>query len=124
MKNLSIAAGLLLITSSVAFAQTAGNTNTPRLDQRQSQQEQRIQQGVNSGELTGREAARMERGQDHLQSMENKAKADGTVTRRERAHLELAADKQSHKIRRQKHDRQHDLNHDGKTDRPLRAPRS
>ena len=45
----------------VAFAQS-----TPRIDQRQANQAARIEQGEASGALTGREAARLERGQRHV----------------------------------------------------------
>ncbi len=99
-----------------AFAQA----NTPRVDQRQANQEARIDQGVQSGALTQREAARMERGQDHVQNLEDKAKADGVVTKQERARLHHAQDVQSRRIYAQKHDRQHDFNHNGRVDRPHR----
>ncbi len=85
-----------------AYAQTA----TPRVDQRQSNQEARIQQGVQSGSLTPREAARLERGQAKVQALESKAKADGKVTKRERAALAKAQNKESRKIAREKHDKQ------------------
>lgn len=98
----------------VAFAQTA----TPRVDQRQINQEARIEQGVQSGSLTQREANRLEAGQQHVQNMENRAKADGVVTRQERARLDHAQDAQSRRIYAQKHDRQHDFNHNGRVDRP------
>ena len=93
-------------------------TNTPGVDQRQAQQQQRIDQGVSSGQLTGKEAARLEKGQERVQTMEDKAKADGTVTAKERARLQHAQNQQSAKVYRQKHDRQRDLDHDGKMDRP------
>ena len=96
----------------IAFAQS-----TARIDQRQANQEARIQQGVNSGSLTPREAARLERGQQHVQNMENRAMADGSVNKREAARIEHAQDNQSRKIYREKHDRQHDFNHDGKKDK-------
>lgn len=117
-----ILATLIVAAPLAAFAQTspAPGTATPRLDQRQANQEQRIQQGVQSGSLTPREADRLERGQEHVQNMETRAKADGKVTPKERARLEHAEDNQSKKIYREKHDRQHDLNHDGKMDRPNR----
>ena len=95
---------------------------TPRVDQRQVNQQKRIDQGVQSGELTGKEAARLEKGQAHVQKMKDKAKADGKVTPRERERIELAQNKQSNKIYHEKHDRQHDLNHDGKVDHPV-APK-
>lgn len=113
--NKSFAAFVLAVPL-LAMAQT-----TPRIDQRQANQEQRIQQGVQSGSLTPKEAARLEKGQDHVQNMENKVKADGKVTPKERQRIEHAQDNQSRKIAREKHDRQHDLNHDGKMDHPNRG---
>lgn len=99
-----------------ALAQTA----TPRIDQRQANQQQRIDQGVASGQLTGKEAARLEKGQERVQKMEDKAKADGKVTPTERARLQKAENVQSRHIAKEKHDRQRDRNHDGKVDRPAR----
>lgn len=84
----------------------ASPTDTPSLDQRQLRQEQRIEQGVQSGRLTEKEAARMDRQQDKVQAVEDKAKSDGVVTKRERARLHKAQDKASRSIYRQKHDRQ------------------
>lgn len=80
--------------------------STPRIDQRQDNQERRIDQGIASGQLTEQEAARLEKGQAHVQQMENKALADGTVTKKERAGIERAQDRQNRRIARQKHDRQ------------------
>ncbi|MBI5790822.1 MAG: hypothetical protein HZA63_05045 [Rhodocyclales bacterium] len=93
---------------------------TPGIDKRQANQQQRIDQGVKSGELTSKEAARLEKGQERVQKMEDKAKADGKVTPKERARLQKAENTQSRHIAREKHDRQHDRNHDGKKDRPAR----
>jgi hypothetical protein len=52
--------------------------------------------------------------------MEDKANADGKITKKEAARIEHAQNKQSRKIEREKHDRQHDRNHDGKMDRPAK----
>ena len=111
---------LLLLVRSAPLVAMAQSANTPVFDQRQANQEQRIQQGVQSGALTQKEAARLERGQDRLQRVEDKAKSDGVVTKQERAHLQHAENVESKRIYRQKHDRQHDFNHDGKKDRPAR----
>jgi hypothetical protein len=111
----------LLVAVLAAFAlPVLAQTSTPKVDQRQANQQQRIDQGVKSGELTGKEAARMEKGQERVQKMEDKAKADGKVTPKERARLEKAQNVESRKIANQKHDRQHDRNHDGKKDRPAK----
>ncbi len=116
MKRITLIASIALFASLSAQAQTA----TPRFDQRQVNQQQRIDQGVASGQLTPREDVRLEKGQDHLQRMEDKAKADGVVTKQERGRLQHAENEQSRHIYHAKHDRQHDLNHDGRKDRPAR----
>lgn len=118
MKIKTIVAALFAAALTLpALAQT---TSTPRIDQRQANQQQRIEQGMQSGALTEREAARLEKGQEHVQKLEDKAVADGRVTAKERARIEHAQDVQSRRIARQKHDRQHDFNHDGRMDRPAR----
>jgi uncharacterized membrane protein YebE (DUF533 family) len=111
---------LMLTAPLAAFAQS---TATPKFDQRQANQERRIDQGVQSGALTPKETGRLEKGQNHLQTMEDKAKSDGQVTKQERAKLQHAENRQSERIYRQKHDRQHDYNHDGKVDHPRHASR-
>ena len=111
----------VVLTVSFALPLTVlAQTATPGVDQRQANQEARIQQGVQSGSLTPREANRLERGQDRVERMEDRAKADGQVTVKERERLQRADNHQSRDIRREKHDRQHDLNHDGRKDRPHR----
>ncbi|MDO8789998.1 MAG: hypothetical protein Q7J42_18130 [Sulfuritalea sp.] len=112
----------LLIAVLAAFAlPVLAQTATPKVDQRQANQQQRIDQGVTSGALTGKEAARLEKGQERIQTMEDKAKADGKVTPKERERLKQAQNKQSQQIVQEKHDPQHDRNHDGKKDRPRKS---
>ena len=84
----------------------AAQTATPRVDQRQANQDARIQQGVQSAALTGKEARRLERGQAAVQVKEDKAKADGKVTARERVRLAKAQNRQGKRIAKQKHDAQ------------------
>ena len=88
----------------IALAQDT--KSTPRIDQRQENQEKRIDRGVQSGQLTDKEAKRLEKGQARVQKMEDKAVADGTVTKKERKKIEHAQDQQSKKIHREKHDKQ------------------
>lgn len=111
---------VLAVALAASFTAAAQSNATPGFDQRQVNQERRIDQGVQSGALTSQEAARLEKGQDKLQKKEDKAKADGVVTQKERARLQHAESKQSERIYREKHDRQHDYNHDGKVDHPKR----
>jgi uncharacterized membrane protein YebE (DUF533 family) len=117
MKLNTLVAALIATVAVPVFAQTT----TPNIDKREANQQQRIEQGVQSGQLTNREAARLEKGEAHIDKMEAKAKADGKVTPQERKRIEHAQNVESRKIYREKHDRQHDLNHDGKMDRPHRG---
>lgn len=75
--------------------------------QRNINQEKRIQQGMASGQLTNREAARLEAGQARVGRAEERAGADGHVGPREQAAVQHRQDHQSRKIFRQKHDAQH-----------------
>ena len=97
---------IILALLATAALPVAAQTATPRVDQRQANQEARIEQGVQSGELTKKETAKLEQGQAKVQKMETKAKADGQVTQKERARLAKAQDKQSRKIYKEKHDKQ------------------
>jgi opacity protein-like surface antigen len=105
----TLAAAVLAFSALAAAAQTAASapgTNTPRIDQRQANQERRIDQGVASGELTQREARHLNRQQNRIDAAENKAKADGSVSAQERKRLAKAQNHSSRAIYRQKHDRQ------------------
>jgi hypothetical protein len=104
MKTSTLLAGIgLALSMAVAGSVFAG---TPRLDQREHHQRERIRSGVASGELTRPEARRLASGQMHVHRVEARAKSDGVVTSRERAHLQHEANQQSRRIYRQKHDRQ------------------
>ncbi|HMU30833.1 MAG: hypothetical protein KF854_00975 [Nitrospira sp.] len=93
---------LSMCVPSLVFAQA----ETPRIDQRQANQERRIDQGIASGQLNEREATRLNNQQEHINNIEDKAKSDGVVTKKERARIKHAQDRTSRHIARQKHDRQ------------------
>ena len=98
LRTLIAAAGV-----AVAFSASA-QTATPNIDQRQANQQARIEQGKATGTLSKREAARMEAGQAKVQGMKQAAAADGKVTRAERKAIQQEQNKQSRRIHRQKHD--------------------
>lgn len=103
MKRMVLAVGVLMLgMSGMAFAQA----ETPVIDQRQANQEKRIDQGIASGQLNEREANRLNKQEEHINKMEDKAKADGVVTKGERARIDHAQDRASRHIAREKHDRQ------------------
>ena len=104
MKKQAIAAVLALLGAQAVFAQAA--PQTPRVDRREARQEQRIEQGAASGQLTPKETARLEKQQDRIEASEAQAKSDGKVTAKERARLTAQQNKANRKIRHNKHDRQ------------------
>lgn len=106
MSTRAILLATLLAVAGAASAQTPDPAATPGIDKRQARQQQRIDQGKASGQLTEKEAARMQQRQDRIARREAKAKADGTVTAKERAGLQHQQNKASRKIRRNKHDAQ------------------
>jgi hypothetical protein len=75
--------GSLILTALPALA----DTYSPEIDWRQYQQQQRILQGAQSGQITPREYARLERQQARIAAAEARMKADGRFTRRERVRL-------------------------------------
>ena len=89
-------------------AQTANVTRpaVPTVRQRQQNQQQRIQQGVRSGELTPQEAGRLEAEQARIQQSKERMKSDGELTGAERQKLNTMQDRSSQHIYRQKHDAQ------------------
>ncbi|MCY1046644.1 hypothetical protein OV208_35400 [Corallococcus sp. bb12-1] len=76
-------------------------------DRRQVNQQQRINQGVRGGELTGREAVRLERQNNALQrEIRRERRDDGHLDAAERARIDAKQDALSRRIARQKHDAQ------------------
>jgi len=120
-----VAAAVLAATSGASFAQTspapapspdpvaepvansAANTQgtrTPLIKKHEANQQDRIQQGRESGELTRRESRRLRAEQKAIDHAENKAAADGTVTAQERQRIRHMQNRAGKDIRRQKHD--------------------
>ena len=81
-------------------------TRDPAVNARQARQEGRIVQGVKSGELTGREAVRLQREERAVRVDERAFKADGKLTPAERKDLNQDLNKVSRDIYKQKHDAQ------------------
>jgi hypothetical protein len=74
--------------------------------QRDVNQQQRVEQGVKSGQLTNREAGKLESGQARDDRAEARAGANGHVGKREQQNIQKAENQQSKRIYRQKHDKQ------------------
>ena len=109
MKIQTLIASAVLVLAGNAFAQAPAPKDplaTPRIDQRQVNQQKRIDQGVASGQLNAKETRRLDTREAKIAANEAKAKSDGKVTKAERRHLRLQEDRASKAIYRQKHDRQ------------------
>jgi hypothetical protein len=74
--------------------------------QRNINQQQRIENGVQNGSLTNREVAKLEHGQSKVAKAEANAGRDGHVSANEQARVQRAENHQSKHIYRQKHDAQ------------------
>ncbi len=81
-----------------ALAQTAA-TET----QRNMNQQQRIEQGLQSGALTTHEAGQLERQQTHVERVEKNALKDGSLSPAEKARIQAAQNKTSATIAADKH---------------------
>jgi len=95
---------VLLIAGSIALPVLAQTTASEI--QRNTNQQQRIEQGLQSGALSTKEAGKLEREQTQVDRMEKNALKDGTLTSTESARIQSAQNKTSKSIAAQKHDAQ------------------
>jgi hypothetical protein len=93
-------------TANVGQGGAGVNVNDPNIQQRMQNQERRIQQGVNSGALTPKEAGKLESREAKIKQDEARMKSDGQLTAKERKKLNKELDNTSDRIYKQKHDRQ------------------
>src|SRR6186713_1267235 len=105
----ALCASILPVTGLAAARNTAqapARPKTPAVNERQHNQQERIRQGIKSGELTRREAERLKAQEARIRANERRAKADGSVSAAERARLEKELSKAGQNIYEQKHDEQ------------------
>jgi hypothetical protein len=98
-KTASLVVGAVLAVPALA-------QNTADVVQRDVNQQQRIEQGLQSGQLTTKEAAKLEKGEAHIEKMEQRADADGKMTDAEKRRIEQAQNKESQQIYQDKHNAQ------------------
>lgn len=90
-----------VLVSSGAYAQSMST-----IDQRQDYQQDRIERGIQSGQITRSEAYRLEQGERSIDRAQARAGADGVVTSGERARLDSMTNRENRDISRQSHDSQ------------------
>ncbi len=96
----AVLAGSLLAGGS-AYAQSMYS-----IDQRQDYQQNRIERGIRSGQITESEAWRLRQGEIAIDRAQARARADGVVTQQERHRIDQMVDRQGRQIYRQSHDSQ------------------
>lgn len=94
----------LVLTAATAMS-LAGAAQAQTVDQRHADQQARITQGVESGQLTGREARRDERQQGRIDATEARMRArnGGSLNYAQRARLQARESRASAHIYRTKH---------------------
>jgi len=85
---------------------TPAGTNSPKIDQREVNQQKRIGEGVENGSLNARETSRLEKQEAAINKQEAKMKSDGKFTAAERAKVTREQNAMSRRIYQQKHDAQ------------------
>src|SRR4051794_21511538 len=88
---------LATLLAGPVFAQSAANEV-----QRDINQQQRIEKGLQSGQLTTKEAAKLEHEEARVSKLQAKALKDGTLTAAEKNRIEHAQDKLSRDIHAEK----------------------
>jgi hypothetical protein len=101
MRTTIMVAALALSLGAVARA-----GDPPTVKERLHNQQNRIEHGVENGELTRKEAQRLRKGQREVRDMRQDAPEDGVVTQRERQAIKREQKDQSQRIYDQKHDAQ------------------
>jgi hypothetical protein len=87
-----------LLTACAVLALTVGTASAQAVStdqQRDVNQQERVDQGLKSGQLSTGEAAKLEQGQAHIDHMESNADRNGSVSPAEQARIQAAQNRQS-----------------------------
>ncbi len=103
MKTNKLLAAVLF--SAFALPVFAQNTATPNINKTQQNQENRIANGVRSGELTAKETQNLQKREGKIEADKQAAKADGKVTNAERRKIKREQARASKAIYKKKHNR-------------------
>lgn len=82
-----------------------------KINKRQSNQSQRIENGRRDGSLTHSEYHRLKTQQNHIHQQETRFKQDGHLSRHDIQHLTHALDRASNDIRKARHNRDYGHSH-------------
>ncbi|HEU4685853.1 MAG TPA: hypothetical protein VFS39_15215 [Nitrospira sp.] len=90
--------GVIILLAAPAMAQTVGTEI-----QRNANQQNRIEQGLQSGQLSTGEAARLEKGEARVEKMESNALKNGNLSPQEAERIQRAQTQESAAINQLKH---------------------
>lgn len=106
-QRLFVATAIVVTLSSPAFADDTNTTATNTTGvQRDVNQQERIENGLQSGQLNTKEAGKLEQGETRIEKTEARDMKDGSVSTKEQARLNKMENKESAAIYAQKHDAQ------------------
>jgi hypothetical protein len=105
-ESMKIVFSIFLAATFAIGASTVSLAHPRGVNSREHREQQRINQGIRSGELTRREARRVEAGLARIRIDERFARMDGHLSPTERARLQRELNRESRSIYRQKHDAQ------------------
>ena len=94
-QNVIFASILALVMGCVTLS--SAQTRSPKIDKKERRQEERIRKGERSGEITPKEASKLETRENRIRNEKRVDKADGKLSRSERRQIrrdEHRADKQ------------------------------
>jgi hypothetical protein len=94
---------ILVLGSSVLSTAAWANTLAGQDQQRDVNQQERIEQGLKSGELSSKEAGHLERDEQHVDRMEARDLRSGSINPAEQARLNAAQNRASQAIYDDKH---------------------
>jgi hypothetical protein len=106
----AVLAAAAVVASMAASAQPFDRhdrVDTRDIDARQSRQQERIERGVQRGELTWREARTLREGQREIARVEADARSDGFLSHREARRLNAMLDNADTRIRELRHNAEH-----------------
>jgi septal ring factor EnvC (AmiA/AmiB activator) len=95
---------VLLITGSL-FLLSASPVLSASVQERQGNEEHRIEKGVKKGKLTPQEQERLKNQQEEIEKERQDAMKDGKMTKRERKEIQHDENKLGQDIRRKKHNK-------------------
>lgn len=101
----------MLATPAIADRYDGDDNRNDRFEQRLDRQHWRIEQGVRSGELTGREVKRLRKEQRHIAKTKRKFSRDGYLDRKERRQLRRKLNRASDRIYRLKQNERYRVGH-------------